>query len=176
MSVRRVPPCAGLREPHLDFHREWVCSGERMAPWVVSRHPADFAAMLAFLRAGPAASGPEVPHSTHWLVTEDGDRVLGVSNLRHRRNDRLRRMGGHIGYGSERRREYARVLLRLTLHEARAVGLDVLPCCDPDNVASQRTIRGCGGVRDRDGAAGAPVLDRPPCGRQAAPRTARRRQ
>ena len=38
-----------------------------------------------------------VPSSSFWLV-EDG-KLLGVSNLRHHLNERIRKIGGHIGLG-----------------------------------------------------------------------------
>lgn len=75
---------------------------------------------------------------------------MGVSNLRHSLTDRLRREGGHIGYGvrpSARGHGYATEMLRLTLDRARRRGLStVLLTCARSNVASARTIVRNGGI------------------------------
>ena len=67
----------------------------------------------------------------------------------HRLTERLRVEGGNIGYGvrpSARRRGHATEILRRTLEEARAVGLDeVLLTCAKDNPGSIGTILKCGG-------------------------------
>lgn len=94
-----------------------------------------------------------VPSSVYWLV-RDG-RMLGICNLRHRLNDRLRDYGGHIGYSvrpSERRKGYATLMLRLALGKARQRGIGrVLVTCDKDNIASARVIQKNGGVLESEG-------------------------
>ena len=88
-----------------------------------------------------------VPHTTFWLV-ENGD-IVGVSSLRHRMTDRLKRLGGHIGFGvrpSAQGRGVAKELLRRTLSEAIHLGIsEVLVICLKDNIASSRVIRANGG-------------------------------
>jgi predicted acetyltransferase len=92
---------------------------------------------------------PDWVHCTYrWMV--DGDRLLGAIALRHRLNELLADVGGHIGYSvrpSERRKGLAGWALRLTLDEARKLGIDrVLITCRVTNVASARTIERAGGV------------------------------
>ncbi|MDJ0918995.1 MAG: GNAT family N-acetyltransferase [Woeseiaceae bacterium] len=88
-----------------------------------------------------------VPSTTFWLV-EDGE-IVGVSSLRHRITDRLKRLGGHVGFGvrpSAQGRGVAKELLRQTLSEAGRLGLsEVLVICLKDNEASSRVIRANGG-------------------------------
>jgi predicted acetyltransferase len=92
-----------------------------------------------------------VPQSTFWLV-RGGERILGCSRVRHRLSAFLSEQGGHIGYDarpSERGRGYGTLLLRLTLPEARNLGLArVLIIADEANVASWRMIERNGGVRE----------------------------
>lgn len=154
-GVHLVRPAVELRREYLSFYEEWAASGERMVPWVITRDPSDFEDVVRFLLNNEiAAPDGGVPNSTYWLVTQDRQ-VVGVSNLRHRLNDRLLRSGGHIGYGirpSERRKGYATKLLSLTLEKANALGLtSVLLCCDEGNVGSERTIRNNGGTPDQRG-------------------------
>ena len=93
-----------------------------------------------------------VPHTTFWLV-ESGE-ILGVSSLRHRLTDRLKRLGGHIGFGvrpSAQGRGIAKELLRRTLSEAGHLGIsEVLVICLKDNIASSRVIRVNGGMLESE--------------------------
>jgi len=86
-------------------------------------------------------------------------------SLRHSLNGGyLAEHGGHIGYGVrplERRKGYAKTMLKLCLEEARALGLDkVLVCCDLDNAGSRGAIKACGGKFERLAITGAEVDER----------------
>ena len=74
---------------------------------------------------------------------DDGE-IVGVSNLRHHMTERLRLLGGHIGFGirpSAQGRGVAKELLRQTLAQANQLGLsEVLVICLKENVASSRVI------------------------------------
>ncbi len=79
------------------------------------------------------------------------DRILGAIQVRHHiDHPNLKVVGGHIGYGirpSERRKGYAKEMLRLALSEARKIELkEVLITCDDDNIGSYKTIEANGGV------------------------------
>ncbi len=88
-----------------------------------------------------------VPASTFWLI--DDTEYIGRLSLRHELNDRLLKMGGHIGYEirpSMRRQGYGQEILRLGLEKARALGLSrVLVTCDEDNIGSKKIIEHNGG-------------------------------
>lgn len=84
---------------------------------------------------------------------EDG-RIVGIAEFRHHIDHPvLRAWGGHIGYcvrPSERRKGYARMILKQMLDICRIYGIQqVLLTCSEDNLASERTIRGGGGVYER---------------------------
>lgn len=89
-----------------------------------------------------------VPSSYRWIVEDD--RVIGAIALRHALNPALLVVGGHIGYAVEpgsRQRGVATAAVRLALSMAAARGLRrVLITCEPDNVASARTIERVGGA------------------------------
>jgi predicted acetyltransferase len=106
-----------------------------------------------------------VPASFLLAVLDDGaggEHVVGRVSVRHRLNDSLLHVGGHIGYAVRpafRGRGYATRMLRLSLEVLRDLGVDrALVTCDEGNGASARTIEKCGGVLEdvRPGGAGRP--------------------
>jgi len=154
MDTRLVEPSRQYRLAFLDYMMEWIESGERFVPIVVEylnvEFKGDFDAYIEGL--GAFARGENlngfVPHSSYWLMA--GGTLVGVSNLRHRLNERLLIMGGHIGYGvrpTERKKGYATVLLRETLVKARERGIErALITCDKHNVGSQKVMLANGAV------------------------------
>ena len=114
--------------------------------------PAAFAEFVRLLREQADEDAPRparlVPCTTWWWV--DGDEYLGRIALRHRLNERLLELGGHIGYDvrpSARRRGHATAMLATVLPYAAARGIDpALLTCDVDNDASRRVIEKAGGV------------------------------
>lgn len=99
-----------------------------------------------------------------FLFAFKGQRIVGRVSIRHRLNDVLVRVGGHIGYvivPEFRRQGYATTILRLGLHIAHEkLGIHrVLLTCDDDNIGSIRTIEKNGGVLE-DVVSG-PDLDKP---------------
>lgn len=89
--------------------------------------------------------------TTYFLAVRESDsKVVGMLNLRHYFNEYYEKYAGHIGYSvrpSERRRGYAKEMLRQALPYCKKIGLDrVLVTCEPDNPGSRRTILANGGV------------------------------
>jgi predicted acetyltransferase len=96
-----------------------------------------------------------VPATTYWWTDEST--FLGRINLRHRLNQHLSEIGGHIGYDvrpTARRQGHATAMLTAVLPHAAALGIDkALVTCDNDNTASRKVIEANGGVLEdeRDG-------------------------
>lgn len=156
MNVSLLTPTTDLQEEYLDFYNEWKDSGETLIPWVISKDPSNFSAMIQeLLDAHNGINIPEawVPDSTYWLVT-DNNRIVGAVNIRHSLTEHLFNAGGHIGYGirpSERRKGYATKLLELSLEKTKELNITkALVVCDEVNTASEKTILHNGGLRDED--------------------------
>lgn len=90
-----------------------------------------------------------VPAETYFLVRESDNKIVGMINIRLVLNERLRKEGGHIGYGirpTERRKGYNKLNLYLGLkclkeHGVKEAFLD----CNKDNLGSAKTIKALGG-------------------------------
>lgn len=156
MNISLLTPTTDLQEEYLDFYNEWKDSGETMIPWVITKDPSNFPAMVQeLLDAHNGINLPDswVPDSTYWLVT-DHNRIVEAVNIRHSLTEHLFNAGGHIGYGirpSERRKGYATKLLALSLEKAKQLNITkALIVCDEVNTASEKTILHNGGLRDED--------------------------
>ena len=101
---------------------------------------------LAEVEAGKDPYG-RVPAS--FLLAEVDGVVVGRTSIRHRLDEQLAVVGGHIGYcvlPAHRRRGHATEILRQSLRAARRHGVTkALLTCDETNIASQRVIEHCGG-------------------------------
>ena len=96
----------------------------------------------------------KVPSTIRLAVRKRDKKVVGIIDLRHNLNNPVLSLwGGHIGYSvrpSERRKGYAKEMLRLMLEEARKRGLEkVMISCSTENEASERTILANGGVYEK---------------------------
>jgi len=89
-----------------------------------------------------------VPQTDYWLI--DDNEFIGRVSIRHKLNEHLRRIGGHVGYDirpSRRRQGYGSAILALALPKAKELGLNrVLITCDEANGASRKIIEKNGGI------------------------------
>ena len=144
-----------LIKPTVDYEQSYrsyiqeLGASERY-PFTLDFEFDDFPALVTRLNncsLGIDLPGGWVPHTTFWLV-ENGE-IVGVSSLRHHMTDRLKRLGGHIGFGvrpSAQGRGVAKELLRRTLIQAGHLGIsEVFVICLKDNIASSRVIQANGG-------------------------------
>jgi predicted acetyltransferase len=151
-----IAPSTALRDAWLAARHEWGDGVHQDGAGLHSDDDVDtvegFAAWVARLQSQSDPTVPVPPGrvpATYWWIVE-GDVYLGAVTLRHRLNDFLLDVGGHVGYGirpSARGRGLASWALGEVLHEARVLGLTrVLVTCAEENVASARTIERHGGV------------------------------
>jgi len=142
--------CRATRENSGDlaeYAREFAEAGE---PYVVlpGKDPNALLASVERFEAGEDLPENRVRMTWFWLLR--GDRIVASSRLRHELIPVLLFDGGNIGYEvrpSERRRGIGREILRLTLDEARRIGLRrVLLTTEPTNLGSIGVILGNGGV------------------------------
>lgn len=86
-----------------------------------------------------------VPAETFFLVRENDNKILGMINIRLALNEKLRKVGGHIGYSirpTERRKGYNKINLYLGLLECKKHGIKrVMLSCNKENLGSAKTIQ-----------------------------------
>lgn len=89
-----------------------------------------------------------VPYTNYWLV--DNGEFIGSVSIRHRLNEHLMQIGGHIGYDirpSKRQQGYGTKILELALQKAKGLGIErALVTCDAKNIPSRKIIKKNGGI------------------------------
>lgn len=130
-------------------HAELATEGFAFLPFFEPGEPwVEYLGRIGGLSRGEGLGSRFVPWTDLYGVV-DGV-VVGRVSVRHRLNERLAQVGGHIGYGvrrAYRRRGYATELLRAGLVITRGLGIDpALVTCDDDNLGSATVIERCGGV------------------------------
>ncbi|MCM8543122.1 MAG: GNAT family N-acetyltransferase [Lentisphaeraceae bacterium] len=155
MKITLEKPNDKWKYSYLSLVEEFKFNNEDLIPWVIGLPFDDFSDHIEQLDHASKGIGLktwQVPHATFWLVVND--KVVGVSNLRLKLNEKLRHDGGNIGYGirpSLRRKGFATILLKKTLKKAKDHGIEkCLVMCDKDNIASAKTILNNGGLFDSD--------------------------
>lgn len=91
-----------------------------------------------------------VPATQFFFIRKSDNKLVGMLQVRHRFNDYLEKYAGHIGYSvrpSERRKGYAKKMLRMALPFCRDMGMGkVMITCIDGNIGSEKTILANGGV------------------------------
>ena len=92
----------------------------------------------------------KVQATQFFCVRMNDGKIIGMIQVRHYFNEYLEKYAGHIGYSirpGERRKGYAKEMLKLALPFCREIGLDkVLITCRDGNIGSEKTILANGGV------------------------------
>lgn len=152
--LRLSPPSVEFRDSYLAALDEFQREG-RYLDRDRSEIAQDFPGFVAKRLAKATEEGQEeglVPQTEFWLV--DGTEYLGRVTVRHRLNEKLLRMGGHIGYDirpSARKKGHGNRILALALPEARKLGIRrALLTCDSTNVGSRRIIESNGGILENE--------------------------
>lgn len=144
-----IQPCIEYKSAYLDMMKDWEATSEDLVPFPLDYDYSDFPAFIEKCNSFRTIQDPGfVHHSTFWLMAEG--KIVGVSNIRHYLTNKLLKEGGHIGFGvrpSFRKMGYATKILKLSLIEAKKLGIDkVLVTCAKDNIGSSKTIIKNGGI------------------------------
>jgi predicted acetyltransferase len=149
MNLRLINPSAKYKESYHSYIVE--LEDEEKYPYPMDFDYSDFPALIKkLINYSKGIDLPDwlVPNTTYWLI--DGNKIIGVSHLRHSLNSALLASGGHIGLGirpSYRGKGFGNKLLDLTVAKAKELGVDDVHIhCYKDNNVSSQMIQSSGGI------------------------------
>jgi len=154
--LKLIRPTIDYETQVMDYRNEFINNGDDMAGTSFLRNYECYKDWLEFVEdnENEKTKRTEVTASVFLAIRENDDLLVGIVNIRHALNDYLFKYGGHIGYSvsrNERRKGYAKEILRLALIECEKINLRrVLVACDASNIASAKTIKYCGGVLENE--------------------------
>ena len=136
-----------------EYRQEFLDAGDSMDGTGMLRRledPEEYVKTCAQYEDPQTVPSHLVPATQLHLIRKSDGKLLGMLQIRHCFNDYLSKFGGHIGYSirpSERRKGYAKEMLRMALPKCRELGLDkVMITCIEDNIGSEKTILANGGI------------------------------
>lgn len=146
-------PTAEMSDQISLYRQEFLDAGDSMDGTGPLRRFADPAEWLRETQkyTDPATVPADKVQATQFVCVRASDcKITGMLQVRHTLNDYLAQYGGHIGYSvcpSERRKGYAKWMLRQALDFCRSIGITrVMISCKTNNEGSRRTILANGGV------------------------------
>ncbi|WP_099156681.1 GNAT family N-acetyltransferase [Virgibacillus ndiopensis] len=148
--MRLIRPSVEWEDEHRSYVEEWGTS--RMVPSSFDLSVNEtYDAYLQALAIREAGNEKWLP-STNYFLVDDNDKIVAMVDIRHKLNDFLRNVGGHIGYStrpSERKKGYATFILAGALKKCKELDINqVLVTCDEDNIGSAKVIINNGGMED----------------------------
>lgn len=156
-------PAMRYKSSYIAAMREFIAEGTRI-DWnlhKLQRHFDEYIDVI-YARAHDPMPG-YVPQTDYWLIVGD-DEYAGTVSVRHELTSALLLYGGHIGYRIRpgmRRRGYGRLICKLGIEKARALGIQrILITCDDNNIGSYKIIEANGGVLENKVDNGYPSLTR----------------
>ena len=148
-----VKPSKEYAEQIMAYRKEFISASNTMDGCGPLRSAKDAEDYLRLCREheDPATVPKHLVPATQLLFVRKSDnKLVGMIQIRHKFNEYLAQYGGHIGYSvrpDERRKGYAKEMLRMALPKCRELGLDkVMITCIEDNIGSEKTILANGGI------------------------------
>ena len=151
-----IKPTIEYKQQVMEYKNEFITNGYNLAGASYLERYDVYEDWLKFVSDNEKESTKhtEVTANVYLAIMEEDNKLVGIINIRHSLNDYLYNYGGHIGYSvgrAERRKGYAKKMLKFALEECRKLGMmRVLLTCAADNIASTKTILSCGGILENE--------------------------
>ena len=136
-----------------DYRQEMLDMGSDMdgtGSLKVMENPYDYIAKCRNYEKKETLPEGRVIATQFLFIRKSDSKIVGMIQVRHYFNEYLEKYSGHIGYSvrpSERKKGYAKTMLKMALPFCKSIGLDeVLITCNDNNVGSEKTILANGGV------------------------------
>ena len=148
-----IRPTSEYASQIIEYRQEFLDAGDSMdgmGPLRRFENPEEYIKICAEYEDPTTIPSHLVPATQFFFIRKSDNKLVGMIQIRHRFNDYLEKYAGHIGYSvrpSERRKGYAKEILRMTLPFCREIGIDkVMITCIDGNIGSEKTILANGGV------------------------------
>lgn len=148
-----IRPTSEYASQIIEYRQEFLDAGDSMdgtGPLRRFENPEEYIKICAEYEDTTTVPSHLVPATQFFFIRKSDNKLVGMIQIRHRFNDYLEKYTGHIGYSvrpSERRKGYAKEMLRMTLPFCREIGIDkVMITCVDGNIGSEKTILANGGV------------------------------
>ena len=148
-----IRPTSEYASQIIEYRQEFLDAGDSMdgtGPLRRFENPEEYIKICAEYEDTTTVPSYLVPATQFFFIRKSDNKLVGMIQIRHRFNDYLEKYAGHIGYSvrpSERRKGYAKEMLRMTLPFCREIGIDkVMITCIDGNIGSEKTILANGGV------------------------------
>lgn len=148
-----IRPTSEYASQIIEYRQEFLDAGDSMdgtGPLRRFENPEEYIKICAEYEDTTTVPSHLVPATQFFFIRKSDNKLVGMIQIRHRFNDYLEKYAGHIGYSvrpSERRKGYAKEMLRMTLPFCREIGIDkVMITCVDGNIGSEKTILANGGV------------------------------
>lgn len=148
-----IRPTSECASQIIEYRQEFLDAGDSMdgtGPLRRFENPEEYIKICAEYEDTTTVPSHLVPATQFFFIRKSDNKLVGMIQIRHRFNDYLEKYAGHIGYSvrpSERRKGYAKEMLRMTLPFCREIGIDkVMITCVDGNIGSEKTILANGGV------------------------------
>ena len=148
-----IRPTSEYAEQIAEYREEFLCAGGSMdgcGPLRRLDNPDEYIKVCKEYENPATVPSHLVPATQFFFIRKYDNRLVGMIQVRHCFNDFLEKYAGHIGYSvrpSERRKGYAKAMLKMVLPFCREIGINrVLIACIDGNVGSEKTILANGGV------------------------------
>lgn len=154
--MKLLRPSIEYKNQVLEYKNEFIKNGDDLAGTSYLSEYDIYEEWMKFVRdnENEDTKHTEVTADMFLLVREEDNKLVGMINIRHTLNDYLYNYGGHIGYSvkrCERRKGYAKQMLKMALERCRELKIkEVLLTCESNNIASQKTIKSCGGILENE--------------------------
>ncbi|MGL5750335.1 MAG: GNAT family N-acetyltransferase [Paraclostridium sp.] len=158
MEIKLIKPTIEYAEDIIKYKQEFLESGESLAGCGNLRQcttAKEWIDTIELVENESTCPKDLTTCNTYIAVRLSDNKIVGVIDFRHKIDNHpiLSVWGGNIGYSvrpDERKKGYAKEMLRQNLENCKAYGLDkVLITCDDDNEASRKVITLNGGVFEK---------------------------